>query len=69
MPLLFFLLKALFAFLKLNYQKEASIVSESDCHRVFQDLRAAEVLSFLHLILLIDSKACFSTSQILVSWL
>lgn len=65
----FFNSESPFCLFKAELPREVSIVSESDCHLVFQDLRGAEVLFFLHLILLIDSKAHFPTSQILVCWL
>lgn len=47
-------------FLKLNYQREVCVVSESGCHCVFQDLRAAEVLSFLHLVFVHRQRSTFS---------
>lgn len=50
-----------FVVLKLNYQREVYVVSESGCHCVFQDLRAAEVLSFLRLVF-VHREARFPTS-------
>lgn len=47
-------------FLKLNYQREVCVVSEAGCHCVFQDLRAAEVLSFLHLVFVHRQRSTFS---------